>query len=197
MPHPSLVRLYTVAPTRELPRDEPDRAADPRRAGLRGGARCAAPDGVGPRASIARAARRPSRSSSTAPRPSSPASTLTDENAADVADICRRLEGLPLAIELAAAKVRLLTPAGIAQRLEQQPAAADRRRARPARAAPHDAGDDRLEREPAARPSSASCSRTSASSRPDSPSRRSRRSARAIVGRAGPRRAGALVDARS
>jgi predicted ATPase len=44
---------------------------------------------------------------------------LTDENAADVADICRRLEGLPLAIELAAAKVRVLTPAGIAQRLER------------------------------------------------------------------------------
>ncbi|GAA1424070.1 DUF4062 domain-containing protein [Agrococcus citreus] len=44
---------------------------------------------------------------------------LTDENARAVADICRRLEGLPLAIELAAAKVRLLTPSGIAQRLEQ------------------------------------------------------------------------------
>ncbi len=44
---------------------------------------------------------------------------LTEDNAADVADICRRLEGLPLAIELAAAKVRVLTAAGIAQRLER------------------------------------------------------------------------------
>lgn len=44
---------------------------------------------------------------------------LTDENAAAVAEICQRLEGLPLAIELAAAKVRLLTPQGIAERLEQ------------------------------------------------------------------------------
>ena len=47
-----------------------------------------------------------------------PEFTLTAENAAAVTDICRRLEGLPLAIELAAAKVRLLTPEGIAQRLE-------------------------------------------------------------------------------
>jgi predicted ATPase len=47
-----------------------------------------------------------------------PGFALTAENAAAVADICRRLDGLPLAIELAAAKVRLLTPQGIAQRLE-------------------------------------------------------------------------------
>ena len=46
-----------------------------------------------------------------------PGFDVTAENAADVADICRTLEGLPLAIELAAAKVRLLPPAGIAERL--------------------------------------------------------------------------------
>ena len=46
-----------------------------------------------------------------------PGFVVTEENAADIADICRRLEGLPLAIELAAAKVRILTPSGIAQRL--------------------------------------------------------------------------------
>lgn len=44
---------------------------------------------------------------------------LTDESAAAVADICRRLEGLPLGIELAAAKSRLLTPRQIADRLER------------------------------------------------------------------------------
>ncbi|WP_308492898.1 ATP-binding protein [Microbacterium terrisoli] len=44
---------------------------------------------------------------------------LTEENAADVVAICRALEGLPLAIELAAAKARLLTPHGIAERLDQ------------------------------------------------------------------------------
>ena len=47
-----------------------------------------------------------------------PEFTLTAENVEDVADICRRLDGLPLAIELAAAKVRILSPAGIARRLE-------------------------------------------------------------------------------
>ena len=44
--------------------------------------------------------------------------TLTTENVAAVVDICKRLEGLPLAIELAAAQVRLLTPRYIAQRLD-------------------------------------------------------------------------------
>ena len=48
-----------------------------------------------------------------------PGFAINDENAADIVDICRRLEGLPLAIELAAAKVRLLNPRGIAERLEQ------------------------------------------------------------------------------
>ncbi|MFK4837321.1 ATP-binding protein [Microbacterium sp. ZW T2_14] len=44
---------------------------------------------------------------------------VTADNAGDLADICRRLEGLPLAIELAAAKVRILSPGGIAERLER------------------------------------------------------------------------------
>jgi len=48
-----------------------------------------------------------------------PAFALTEENAGAAMDICRRLEGLPLAIELAAAKVRMLTPTAIADRLQR------------------------------------------------------------------------------
>jgi predicted ATPase len=42
---------------------------------------------------------------------------LTEGNAAVVAEICRRLEGLPLAIELAAARTRLLDPPALLDRL--------------------------------------------------------------------------------
>jgi predicted ATPase len=42
---------------------------------------------------------------------------LTEDNAAAVAEICRRLEGLPLAIELAAARTRLLDPDELLRRL--------------------------------------------------------------------------------
>jgi predicted ATPase len=42
---------------------------------------------------------------------------LTDENAAAVAEICRRLDGLPLAIELATARIGLFSPAALRERL--------------------------------------------------------------------------------
>lgn len=42
---------------------------------------------------------------------------VTDENAAAVAEICWRLDGLPLAVELAAARIRLLSPQAIVERL--------------------------------------------------------------------------------
>jgi predicted ATPase len=46
--------------------------------------------------------------------------SLTDENEAAVTEICERLDHVPLAIELAAARVRGMSPADIARRLDQR-----------------------------------------------------------------------------
>ena len=46
--------------------------------------------------------------------------TLDEDNVGDVAAICRRLDGIPLAIELAAARVRAMGPAQIARRLDER-----------------------------------------------------------------------------
>ena len=46
--------------------------------------------------------------------------TITDENASVVVEICRRLEGLPLAIELAAARIKLFSPAAMLGRLKDR-----------------------------------------------------------------------------
>ena len=129
MPLPLLVRLYELAPkatflvtSRIVLRIRGERVYEVEA--------LPSPDALAP-ASVDRAARSPAVALFVdRARAVKPEFALTDENVADVADICRRLDGLPLAIELAAAKVRVLSPSGIAQRLEHTPPSADGRGAR-------------------------------------------------------------------
>jgi predicted ATPase/class 3 adenylate cyclase len=51
-------------------------------------------------------------------RIANPKFNLTDSNATSIAQICSRLDGIPLAIELAAARTKLLSPEQIAARLD-------------------------------------------------------------------------------
>jgi non-specific serine/threonine protein kinase len=53
-------------------------------------------------------------------REAKPGFTLDESNAADVARICAELDGMPLAIELAAARVGIMQPAQIARKLGQK-----------------------------------------------------------------------------
>jgi predicted ATPase/transcriptional regulator with XRE-family HTH domain len=45
---------------------------------------------------------------------------LSDDNADPIVEICRRLDGLPLALELAAVRIKVLTPHELSRRLERR-----------------------------------------------------------------------------
>lgn len=53
-------------------------------------------------------------------RLANPAFTITEENASDLAELCIRLDGLPLAIELAAARIKMLSPKNLLMRLDNR-----------------------------------------------------------------------------
>jgi predicted ATPase/class 3 adenylate cyclase/tetratricopeptide (TPR) repeat protein len=53
-------------------------------------------------------------------RATSPAFQVDDSNAETIRELCARLEGIPLALELAAARVRLLQPADLVARLDDR-----------------------------------------------------------------------------
>jgi predicted ATPase/DNA-binding SARP family transcriptional activator len=53
-------------------------------------------------------------------RGADPAFRLTDENSAAIEEICARLDDLPLALELAAARTKILPPEAMLQRLDQR-----------------------------------------------------------------------------
>ena len=53
-------------------------------------------------------------------RAAHPDFSVTDQNAEAVARICDRLDGLPLALELAAARIRVLSPEQLAERIDER-----------------------------------------------------------------------------
>ena len=116
------------------PGHQPGRAAPRRRArrarAAPGGARSGAP--AGRRSELAEIAA--VRLFVERARAVDPAFALTDENAGAVAAICHRLDGLPLAIELAAARSALFPPAALLPRLARRlPLLTGGRRDAPAR----------------------------------------------------------------
>ena len=102
-------------PSLKVARDEPRAAARPRRARVRRCRRSTCPASGAGAADSAAVQLFVERA-----QEAKPSFELTDDNLEAVAEICRRLEGIPLAIELAAARVKLMTPEQIVGRLGEK-----------------------------------------------------------------------------
>ena len=131
-------RPARLGPGRLVLRHEPQRAARARRAGV-------------PVAAARPCRNRAARASRAAlelflerAEAANPTRVLTDGDREAAAEICRRLDGVPLALELAAARTRLLSPDGTAGQARERARRAGQRPVRPARAAAGAADDARL-----------------------------------------------------
>ena len=99
------------------PRHEPGAARPARGAHLSGAAAAARGCRLSRSSSLACGKRRRSRLFVDRAREARADFELSEENAEAVAELCRRLDGLPLALELAAARIKLLSPRAILERL--------------------------------------------------------------------------------
>ncbi len=115
---PTVAQLLSGLPQAQAPGDEPRGAARTRRAPVRGPAALAARRRPRPPTAEQLAAYEAIQLFVERAQAVRPDFRLTDENAAAVAEICLRLDGLPLALELATARINLFSPEALRDRLD-------------------------------------------------------------------------------
>ena len=113
-------RLLAACPQTHDPGHQPRAARGARRDRLAGAVRCLPPPS-GDRMDVVELSMFDAvRLFADRARRARPGFTLTDPNAGAVGEICSRLDGIPLALELAAARCRAMTPHKIAEELDRR-----------------------------------------------------------------------------